>query len=250
MIYKTVSSREIIARFENDFNVDYAGWIGRTPQWIADCLADIEIFADLMPIQHCYQVVDYKLRLPCDFEVLDAVKYRGERLDRSDIINHKSSCDMNEIAKIQDNKFNKHTYELDSNNWLLFDFPEGEVTLYFRAYPFEYDQVSKISFPLVPDNQKLKMAIEWYIIKMILSRGHLHSVYSLETRNEVINPYYQYEKMKKEARNSMGTMDKDGRAIISKIMREFLSNKYYRFNEIFDNSGVLNTTSTNVTGSI
>ena len=40
MIYKTIDSREIIARIENDFNVDYSGWIHRAPQWIADCLAD------------------------------------------------------------------------------------------------------------------------------------------------------------------------------------------------------------------
>lgn len=251
MIYKTIDSREIIARIENDFNVDYSGWIHRAPQWIADCLADIEIFAELEPIKRCYQVVDYKLRIPCNLDVLDAVKYKGERLDRLGVINHKNSCDLAETARYQDNVFIKHSYSVDNNGWLIFDFEEGEVTLYYRAYPFKYDQVTKIYFPLVPDNQKLKMAIELYVIKMILSRGHLHPVFDLYSKNEATNPYYLYKIARSEARNSMGAMDKDGRSSISKVMRDMLANKYWRFNEIFDNTGTLSVNNaSNVTGTI
>lgn len=244
MIYNTVDSREIIARIENDFNIDYAGWIGRAPQWIADCLGDIEIFAELQPVQHCYQVVDYKLKLPCNLDVLEAVKYNGERLDRVSVINHKNTCDLAEVDSYINNIFSSHSYEIDNNGWLIFDFEEGEVTLYYRAYPFKYDQVTKIYFPLVPDNQKLKMAIELYVIKMILSRGHKHPVFDLDSKNEATNPFYLYKTARSEARNSVGRLDKDGRAQISNVLRDMLVNTSWRFNEIFDNSGAFPITPT------
>lgn len=235
MIYNNVSSNLVIARVENDFNPDYAGWVGRAPEWIANALDEMEIYVSLEPVQQCIQVSDYKFLLPCDIKLLIAIKYRGERLNRLDFINHQSECDLAEASELRGSVNVSEGYELSNNGWGTTTFESGEITIYYRRIPVEFDNVTQCYFPLIPNKEKVIKALEWYIIKTMLQRGHTHKVYDLASNNPITNPAVQWETAKKAAVNSVGRMDADERNQVSKLMRTLLTNKHYHDNEAFDN---------------
>jgi hypothetical protein len=79
-------------------------------------------------------------------------------------------------------------------------------------------------------------------MKVILQRGHIHPVFTLNTNNPAVNPSIQFETYKLKARNSVGTVDADERNSISKLLRTFITNKYYMDNEAFDNTAKTNFT--------
>jgi hypothetical protein len=235
MVYRIVSSNEVIARVSNDFNPDYEGWVNRSPQWIADALDELEIYIKLEPVKECIDVVDYKFQLPCDIKLLQGIKYHGRRLPRHDAMNELDTCDLHEEDELRHHKAFRHeSYELSNTGWGTTTFREGEITIYYKRVPVELDATTGIYFPLIPDNQYVKMAIEWYILRGILLRGHIHTVVSLDSKNPETNPGAQWELYKKRARNSVGAMDADERAEVSNILRTFIVNKRYVQDEAFN----------------
>ena len=86
----------------------------------------------------------------------------------------------------------------------------------------ELDSTLNIYFPLVPENEYVLDAIDWYILKRIIERGHKVPGYSLEARSEFTNPAIAWEQKRKLARNKITVMDEDEREKISRIIRTFL----------------------------
>ena len=45
MIYQLASGKEIIARIDNNFDIDYSDWVTRAPLWISDALDQMQMIS-------------------------------------------------------------------------------------------------------------------------------------------------------------------------------------------------------------
>jgi hypothetical protein len=105
MIYRLVEADEVIARLDNDFNVNTGDWISRVPQWIYQCLSDLNIRLGLIPKAHISEVNNYMAEIPDDLEQLIGIEHNGSRLDRRSTSMYKESTikSQPEFATIKTN---------------------------------------------------------------------------------------------------------------------------------------------------
>lgn len=82
MIYRLVEADEVVARLDNDFNVVTGDYISRIPQWIYQCLSDLNIYLSLVPTAYIADVENYYANTPTNLHTLIGVEYKGCRLDR------------------------------------------------------------------------------------------------------------------------------------------------------------------------
>ena len=106
--------------------------------------------------------------------------------------------------------------------------------MYYKKLPVELDTTTSLYFPLIPDDQNLIEALEWYILKRLLERGHKVREFSLTANSEYLNPGIAWDKYKLRARNSVLGMDLDERNEISNMIRTFLYDKNYHTSGSFN----------------
>ena len=82
MIYNLVKADEPIARLDNDYNINSGDYVGRIPQWIHQCLADLNIYLGLLPKAYVTTVASYKGTFPDNMKHLIGIEYNGARLDK------------------------------------------------------------------------------------------------------------------------------------------------------------------------
>jgi hypothetical protein len=208
------------------FNIDYSGFISRVPNWIHAAMRDLSIYSALLnKTSPDTTVVDaYKCAIPNDCKLLIGVSYLGLRLPRTDKLNQYVSDDMEMLIH------SEHSYQPDNNGYIITTFEtseEGELKFYYKTLPVELDATTSLYFPLIPDDQNLIEALEWYILKRLLERGHKVREFSLTANNEYLNPAMAWDKHKLRARNSVLAMDLDERNEISNMIRTFLYDKNY-----------------------
>lgn len=213
MIYNTISSKVCIARVFDRFNINYSGFIPRVASWIIQCMKELDIIQSLQNIRIDDTVVDYKCLLPLQTIELLAVEY--EDLQLRDIGAYSPVVSM----------FNRmhptETYELTSG-YIITSFEEGDISFYVKTLPIEFDNELKLYFPTIPDNEDVLIALDWYIIKRLIERGHVIKPFDLTVNNEFINPGLAYEKQKRIARNSMAHISHTDREEISVLLKTFI----------------------------
>ena len=64
MIYQLTSGKEVLARVENNFSIDYSDWVGRAPLWIADALDQLQLVSSYEDKYVDLEVVDHITLLP------------------------------------------------------------------------------------------------------------------------------------------------------------------------------------------
>jgi len=215
-----ISSKVCIARVFDRFNIDYSGFISRVPNWIHQGMGKLDIFVALQDQVVEDTVADYKVLIPPQTRELIAVEYEGWRLRRIDSINSADAAN-NAILYHQYAK-----YEI-SNGYIITSFETGDVRLYIKVLPVSFDTNLKLYFPLVPNNEDILEALDWYLLKRVLERGHIVPGYSLKENNEFTNPALAWEKHMRIARNSVINIDSDLRNELSKIIRTFITNDFY-----------------------
>lgn len=231
MTYKQISSKVIIGRVFEQYNVDYSGFVSRVPNYVHSAMRELKIYTSLIPKTVDAIVTDYKCPIPEDCEILEGVSYLGLRLKRTDTINQKDSNNMPNLIS------DKHSYEVNNNGYIITTFKEsneGEFKFYIKTLPIEYDNKTKLYFPLIPDNEDLIEALSMYVIKRLLQRGHKVGEFSLKINNPYLNPGIAWDRLKKVAKNSILSLDGDDRQQISELIRTFLVNKNYYYNEEFN----------------
>lgn len=221
MIYQLTTAKEVIARIDNNFDIDYGDWITRAPLWIADALDQMQLISAYEDTKIELEVEDYHILLPdncpTDIRRILGVEYEGVLLRRLNVINPiLQPQSLSEYSTIE-------TYSI-KNGYIITSFEEGTVTLYYQVPAIEYDVETQMYFPKVPINSVIQGAIEWYIIYSILKRGHKHPTYSLESKNPITNPFMMWENEKKKAMNQASTHDPEDRAEMSRIIRSFAIN--------------------------
>lgn len=220
MNYQLVSCNEIIARVDNNFDIDYSDWITRAPLWIADALALMKTTQAYEETSIDLSVIDYHVELPnvanYDIKRILGVVYEDQLLTRIKTLNpiRQSSILLN-LSK------SSETYSI-KNGYIITSFQEGTITLYCEIPAIEYDELRMVYLPKIPNNEIAKQAIEWYLVYCMLRKGHKHPTYFLDSNNPITNPYLMWENLKKKARNSLGECDPEQREELSKILRNFV----------------------------
>lgn len=88
-------------------------------------------------------------------------------------------------------------YEIQGNH-IQTSFEEGFIKIYYLSMP-----VCKEGYPLIPDNQNLKQALEWHVIKRLIGSGYVHKVFSYDKADE------QFEKYAGRAMNEVSSQSLD-----------------------------------------
>jgi hypothetical protein len=227
MTGKLISSKVCIARIFDRYNIDYSGFIPRIPNWVYSCLREIDAIQSLVDISETCEVIDNRCALPYRISELVAVSYEGFRLPNIESINTKSAEGINSVIHSRDG------YER-SGNYILTTFETGNIVLYYKAFPIEFDVKLKVYFPLIEDNEDLLVALDWYLLKSILGRGHIVPGFSLKDNNEFTNPALAFEKSKKITRNSLLHISSELRHHINTTISKFLSSRTYYSNTEFN----------------
>ena len=224
MAYKQISSKIIIGRVFEQYNIDYSGFVSRVPNYIHSAMRALRISRSLLNETVDGEVVDYKCAVPSECKLLRGISYLGYRIPRTDKINQSVDDDMPYLIN------EEYSYQLDDNGYIITTFEEcddGDLKFYIKKLPIELDSTTNLYFPLIPDNEDLVEALGLYVLMRLLQRGHKVGSFSLAVNNIYLNPAMGWDKAKKIAKNSVMAIDGDERDEISNMIRTFLYDKNY-----------------------
>ncbi len=213
---KVISSKVCVARVFDRFNIDYTSFISRVPNWIFNCLGELDLIQALHDTRLEIEVDSYKCVIPPQLREIVAIEYEGLRLNNIEQVNvtdETSGLLVHPIANYQ--------YQ---NGYIVTNFEEGNIVIYGKILPVEWDNNLKLYFPLILENEDLLTAIDWYILKRLIERGHNVPNYSLRDNNEYTNPALAWDKYKRIVRNSVYHVGADERENISRTIRDFITN--------------------------
>lgn len=229
MSYQLTSSKEIIARIDNDFDIDYSDWITRAPLWILDALSEMKMISSYVEVALPIKVEDYSFELPKnspqDIKRILGVEYNNQLLIRLNVLNPIRQ------PKI-DRHYSSETYSI-KNGFITTSFEEGNCILYYDTLPVEYDKIRQVYYPQVPNDPIVHTAIEWYLIYCILRKGHKHPTYSLDSSNPITNPFLMWDKYRRKAINSVSAMDPEQRFEMMQTLTTFIVNLNNRNSESY-----------------
>lgn len=214
--------QRLIAKIDNDFNISESDWIPRVAAWTIDALSQMQV----LPMERKRRKLEVSNRIaqfPCTINAKELKVFDKNGCEIPEL-NSNNSCGCNssrksipqEIAIIDDtNKTginfmqvgrvvssNSHNFVLDGNNIELnFDTNEIEVETYETATYF--DDYYQCDVPYIYDDGLLLEALAWYVMFKYLSRGSKHTVYSLTTNNQYLNPFVQWQLLKPKATASV-----------------------------------------------
>lgn len=214
--------QRLIAKIDNDFNISESDWIPRVAAWTIDALSQMQV----LPMERKRRKLEVSNRIsqfPCTINAKELKVFDKNGCEIPEL-NSNNSCGCNssrksipqEIAIIDDtNKTginfmqvgrvvssNSHNFVLDGNNIELnFDTDEIEVETYETATYF--DDYYQCDVPYIYDDGLLLEALAWYVMFKYLSRGSKHTVYSLTTNNQYLNPFVQWQLLKPKATASV-----------------------------------------------
>lgn len=237
MVYKYISTNNIISKVKRDYNINYTDWVYLSVEWIAECLSQLDIKIHLQLAKEEITVNNYRCNLPCDLELLLGIEYNGQRLHRNNIVSRQNRNRNTNISLITDDVFednelileryntilldDNNSYMITGNNVLEFSFETGDIIVYYKTLPTELDTAYNIKFPLIPDNANLIECISWYIMCKILSRGHIHPVFTYK------DALAMYDKYVGKAKSSLNRLDSDEKECHSRLWQSFINVNYY-----------------------
>ena len=266
MIYNLVSSGEIVARISEDYNINHADYINRVPQWVHQAMGELDINIAFIPTFITIPIVERIGLLPRDIKLITGVEADGCRLTRIhghgsvktieltqrdaivmtslgstvygdniviDTENNKVVMNPTKI-RTYNNETIVHTQPSDKYNYILL--PNGKieinsdakfVTIYYLSYPITFDTIFGFDAPQIPDNEHVKVALTWYVLRNILMRGYLHPIISLTSNDPENNPNRQWTRWKTIARNNASDSDPDQSAILSRLHRSYFYNSMF-----------------------
>ena len=213
----------LIAKIDNDFNISESDWIPRVGAWVIDALSQMQVLP-MIKKRRKLEVNDRVAQFPC---IINTKELRVFDKNGCEIpeLNDTTSCgcskpvrtNSQEIAFIDDNNKSGinfmevghvvygnvgHNFVLDGNNIELnFDTDEIEVESFETATYF--DDYYQCEVPYIYDNGLLLEALAWYVLYKYLSRGSKHTVYSLTSPNQILNPFIQWTTLKPKAAASV-----------------------------------------------
>ena len=189
MVYKTISSDAVISKIFRDFKPANSGWIGDAFEWIGEGLEIMGAYTGYIRKPVCLEVVDFKAKLPCDLEQVEAIEFEGHRLPYSNGTNSVANCCINlPIHSSEYCSFNP--------NYIQTSFATGKIIVHILTLPVDCN-----GLPMIPDNVLCTTALSWYCISMMCLRGFKHQTIDYKTALMMWEKYYP------QAQNDMNFPD-------------------------------------------
>ncbi len=164
MGYKTCSVNKVIAQIYRDFKPSNSGWVDDAVEWIGDAISIMRVCQGFTEQNKKFKVIDYRVKLPCNIDMLLGIEYQRHRLEKTNAINQKNKCScLNNLVCHP-----SESYSLNPN-YIITTFKEGEITLYWNGIELDCD-----GFPYILDDAVYREALTWYILMKMCLRGFKH----------------------------------------------------------------------------
>ena len=170
MIYKTISSKHVIAKIYRDLDLNDPNYELDFIEWFGEALNFIGSSTQLVKKQEKLLIEDHKANLPTDFVHLEQIRYESKQFGDNYLKYNPANHNTKEEGQIGKQK---ETYQLNPDV-IVTTFEHGEITIIYKALPVDDD-----GYPLVPDNQYFLEALFWYAFKKMLMRGYKSKVSEL-----------------------------------------------------------------------
>jgi len=250
MITNNISVSEFKVGFDDRFNVKSNDWQPRLNKWLVKAMTLVNSFYLYNPVAINLAFEDGVLHMPVDISIITGIVYNGIRLSPIDFIPFKDVSqattehyyllgtakgdglivDPNErpievklptttvVTSDKQTGYTNYTYTVLRNDIIQLNLPDltGSVTLFYKSLPYKLQQNGVVEL-LIPDNEELIEAMEWYILMRLIGRGYIHHTFKygdVEAR---------WRDGRRRANISIGSMSADQRERVSHIFRNFLS---------------------------
>ena len=225
----------IIAKIDNDFNLDHTDYIPRIAAWVIEVLSILKCAK--------YEKVIKKINVTnkiVNTEGIDlnniTVYDRKLRIIQSmqDVLKEKHCCCGDYIGRdeqiavpVDPTKYpeeyvttsrnkcckdNNKYYVVVNANQLELNFEADFIYIEYKAVKTEKSTLYNCELPVIPNNGVLIEAIVYYCMYKILCRGHKHPVMNLNASQYGTNPYYMWLQLKDQAKRSV-IIDEQGEVI-------------------------------------
>jgi hypothetical protein len=120
-----------------------------------------------------------------------------------------------DITADSTNTRSSHYYKIQGN-YIQTSFEQGFIKLHYLTIP-----VDKQGYPLIPDNDAFKQALEWYVLKRLIGSGYQHPVFKYDYCEQM------FEKYAGRALNEISYYTPDGAARLNRSFVRLISPPTY-----------------------
>ena len=217
MVTNYISGKTCIAGVYDRFPVNHGGWEVRAARWISQALRKMDSPVALEPKTIDATLAEFKTTIPTGTAHIRGISWNGYRIARLGVrINKDIEKDLPYLGDCL------YWYDINVNGYITSNLEEGDIKIFVYKYIDDFDPETNCYYPRVPDNEEVLEAIEWYILKRMLERGHDIKGFSLRDNNSFTNPALAWETALKKARNSMNALDAEDRDEVSRMIRSFI----------------------------
>jgi hypothetical protein len=185
-----ISIDEIIGQVANDFNPTDEDWIPRVPEWVAACLAELNVTAT-GTVKRKLDVNGRTAIYPCK---LNRKHFKVFTKNGCEVKEFDGGCCTTCGGTDFDDDCNLY-YTLGKNNKILLNFETDMICVQNDDPIVSKSDAFGCEMPMIPEVGSLIAALKLYIMWKILQRGSKHPVYNL-SNNWTTNPYYMFDKMR------------------------------------------------------
>lgn len=236
----------IIAKIDNDFNIDHSDWIPRVAAWAIEALGMLkctkykEICKKITVVDKIATITGVDLnrikvcdKNGCKIESMqDSLKYNrcacpfisstGEE-QQSPIIGRDEQIavpidptkypeEYVTTSRLKANKNSNRYYVVISPTQLELNFDTDYIFIKYKGVETQLSEIYGCELPVIPNNSLVIEAIAYYCMYKILCRGHKHPVMNLNASQYGTNPYYMWMQLKDQAHRS-AIIDAQGEVI-------------------------------------
>lgn len=178
-----ISSKSVIGKFYDDFNIVDGTKLHTLVNWIGTCvLGELRINPGFTKIVFPVNFKNYRVKLPCEAESILSITYNNCVVEIQTPTAFTNKCML----------FDNGITAYFSGNYLIMSVECGEIS--FHAYVLPVDDEG---FPCIPKSEILKEAIVWYLLYKHLASGKTHPTTNWQ------EAYVHFKQMRTAAKNDV-----------------------------------------------
>ena len=228
------SIEHIIAKIDNDFNLDHSDWIPRISAWVIEALSILKVTKTEDKIEEI--VVANRIANLGNIDLRRCKIYTkcGCLIDNihESILN--GTCNYSPVGRDEQiaipidptqypaeyvttsklkapKNYNMYYIKLP-NNQIELNFDTDKIIVKYKGVVTYTSETYGCELPVIPNNGLLLEAIGYYCMYKILCRGYKHPVMNLGASQYGTNPFFMWNHLKDEAKRSV-IIDEQGEVV-------------------------------------
>ena len=220
----------LIAKIDNDFNLDNSDWVPRIAAWVIEALSILRVtkteekreelivegktvHSDIIN----FNKAKFYTTCGCEIEEMKWGKCGCSPVGRDEQIaipidpsNHLT--DYITTSRLKGIRDCRKQYIKINNNTIELTFDTDKIVAIYKAIVTEHSELYNQDLPVIPNNGLLLEAVAYYCMYKILCRGQKHPVFNLGASQYGTNPFFMWNSLKDEVRRSV-IIDEQGEVI-------------------------------------